>query len=302
MPQISVILPNYNYAKYLSRRIESILNQTYTDFELIILDDASTDNSREVIEKYNDSRISVYFNEINTGNPFMQWDNGVKLAKGKYIWIAEADDYCENNLLETLFKLIITNEDTGIAFCNSQTVDKRGNNIDTFERANKFHCNNFQLKGTDYVIQQLVYQNNISNASAVLFNKEIYLQSANNFQNIEKCGDWFLWINMLQESNVAYTSEKLNYFRRHSESVIKSTDKSFHFYNLKMRRRLSFSENKIKMKNKSLQHNDLGELGLWQIQNKNVFTGIVNILKASILNFSFKYLRRLPYIIQKTRK
>ena len=116
MPSVSVILPNYNYARYLPQRIESILNQTFSDFELIILDDASIDNSKEVIESYNDSRISVYYNKVNSGNPFVQWNKGVQIAKGKYIWIAEADDYCELNILEKLVEILEANKNVGIAY------------------------------------------------------------------------------------------------------------------------------------------------------------------------------------------
>ena len=81
-PLVSVIVPNYNYARYLDARIDSILRQTWTDFELILLDDASTDTSREILEKYrNHPRVSrIEFNTQNTGSPFQQWMKGILLA------------------------------------------------------------------------------------------------------------------------------------------------------------------------------------------------------------------------------
>src|SRR5690242_21921320 len=89
-PTVSVIIPNYNHARYLPRRIESVLRQSYQDFELILMDDASTDDSREVLSLYlSDPRVRVQFNEVNSGSPFKQWNKGVKLARGKYVWIAE---------------------------------------------------------------------------------------------------------------------------------------------------------------------------------------------------------------------
>ena len=77
--QVSVIVPNYNYARYLPMRIESILNQTFTDFELILLDDASTDESVSVLEKYrNNKHVShIVVNEQNTGSPVQQWMKGI---------------------------------------------------------------------------------------------------------------------------------------------------------------------------------------------------------------------------------
>jgi glycosyltransferase involved in cell wall biosynthesis len=100
--KVSVIIPNYNHAEYLKQRIDSILNQTYKDFELIILDDCSTDNSREIIDDYTSHFpfITSYYNDINSGSPFTQWDSGVKKAKGEFIWIAESDDFAEADFLE----------------------------------------------------------------------------------------------------------------------------------------------------------------------------------------------------------
>ena len=96
-PLVSVIVPNYCHSMYLDERILSILNQTYNNFELIILDDCSPDNgaSKSVIEKYRDnSHISqIIFNEKNSGSTFKQWEKGINLAKGEFIWIAESDDY-----------------------------------------------------------------------------------------------------------------------------------------------------------------------------------------------------------------
>ena len=101
--KVSVIVPNYNYARYLPIRLESILNQTFKDFELILLDDASTDNSIQILENYrNHPNVSqLVVNKVNTGSPFQQWMKGILLARGEYIWIAEADDIADLQFLET---------------------------------------------------------------------------------------------------------------------------------------------------------------------------------------------------------
>jgi len=105
MPKVSVIVPNYNHAPYLRQRIESILNQTYQDFEVILLDDCSTDNSRDILNNYrNQSKVShCIFNAVNGKSAFQQWQKGVQLAKGEYIWIAESDDWAEPEFLEVFF-------------------------------------------------------------------------------------------------------------------------------------------------------------------------------------------------------
>ena len=128
-PKISIIVPNYNYAYFLDKRIESILKQTYTDYEIILLDDASSDDSVKVLEKYkNNPHVSqIVVNEQNTGSPFKQWMKGILLAKGEWIWIAEADDLCEPTFLETCMHYIKT--ESNIAICNTGSVyiDTEGN-------------------------------------------------------------------------------------------------------------------------------------------------------------------------------
>ena len=99
---VSVIIPNYCHAQYLDQRIQSVLEQTYQNFEVIILDDKSTDNSLEVIDKYRSHPkvAKVIINEVNSGSPFKQWERGINEASGDIIWIAESDDYCTPDFLE----------------------------------------------------------------------------------------------------------------------------------------------------------------------------------------------------------
>ena len=99
---VSVIIPNYCHAPYLRQRIDSVLAQSYPDFEVVLLDDCSTDGSREVIERYrNHPRIKqIVYNDRNGGSAFAQWRKGFALTQGEYIWIAESDDYADPAFLE----------------------------------------------------------------------------------------------------------------------------------------------------------------------------------------------------------
>src|SRR3984893_17231816 len=102
-PKVSVIIPNYNHAAYLRQRIDTVLRQTYQDFEVILMDDCSTDDSRTIISEYSsDPRIRIELNETNSGSTFRQWKKGIALARGEYIWIAESDDYSDERFLEQL--------------------------------------------------------------------------------------------------------------------------------------------------------------------------------------------------------
>ena len=102
-PMVSVIVPNYNHAKYLPERLESVFSQSYADYEVILLDDGSTDGSAALLEacRSNPHVSHVELNLQNSGgHPFAQWEKGIRLAKGKYVWIAESDDRAEPTFLE----------------------------------------------------------------------------------------------------------------------------------------------------------------------------------------------------------
>ena len=95
-------MPNYNHARFLPERLKSIVDQKYGSSELIILDDCSTDNSRDVIRAFAESYSGdcrVVFNKVNSKNVFKQWQKGLELATGELIWICESDDTCEANRL-----------------------------------------------------------------------------------------------------------------------------------------------------------------------------------------------------------
>ena len=143
---VSVILPNYNHELYLQQRIESILNQTFHDFELIILDDCSTDESRQVIEAYrvHPKVTKIIYNNQNSGNTFRQWKKGIEEAKGQFIWIAESDDYCNDTFLEYMIIPFRENPSISICQCNSDWVDEQGKTIlsDTYFRGVSFFDGN----------------------------------------------------------------------------------------------------------------------------------------------------------------
>ncbi len=123
-PKVSVIVPNYNYARFLDRRLQSILNQTYTDLEIIYHDDCSTDDSEAVFAKYRSHpQIRAYENETNSGNAYAPINKCVALARGNYIWVAQADDYIEPTFLEVLVPILEENPNVGIAYCQSLMVD-----------------------------------------------------------------------------------------------------------------------------------------------------------------------------------
>lgn len=205
--------------------MQSVLNQTFQDFEVIYLDDASTDNSEEVFSKFkNDPRIRAIRNKSNSGSPFHQWNKGAKEACGEYLWFAEADDYCEETLLETLVAELDKSPKVGIAFCESHVVDESdGANGKASQwahvREGDRWQSGFRMNGLEACHDFLLWRNVISNASAVLLRKSNFNQVGGADDTMCVAGDWMLWSKMLLVSDLAFIAEPLNFYRYHQHSA-----------------------------------------------------------------------------------
>lgn len=217
---VSVIIPNYNHALYLDERIQSVLNQTYQNFEIIILDDASPDNdaSKSVIEKYkgNPHISHIIYNAHNSGSTFKQWNKGFHLAKGQYIWIAESDDYCKSDFLARIMDSI-NSENVAIAYSSSVLVDSTGKELRVSDIAVKIPVGLFN--GIEFVKQYMCKNNSIWNASAVVFKKEYALQLNPIYTTFKSAGDHLFWILLAEKGDVIHIPDELNYFRQHDVKV-----------------------------------------------------------------------------------
>ncbi len=215
-PFVSIIIPNYNHAEFLNQRIDSVLNQTYKNFEVIILDDKSTDRSIDIIKKYkNNQHIShIIENSQNSGSPFIQWQKGFSLTKGDLIWIAESDDACDIKLLETLINEFNKDENCVLAFCKSIKIDINGNQIGEAGMKTDLHMN-----GKDFFDKYLYRYCFITNASSAIFKKDILHQIDWKHTRFKGSGDWILWIEVSRCGNIAYINQPLNFFRIHGSNT-----------------------------------------------------------------------------------
>jgi glycosyltransferase involved in cell wall biosynthesis len=224
MISVSVIVPNYNHASFLKKRIDSIINQTFQNFELILLDDASTDSSKLILEKYkNHPKVSqLIYNKNNSGNTFSQWKKGIKFAKGKYIWIAESDDWTKDTFLEKLIPFLENNDDNQLVFCNSTCIDEKEKIISMKKFSQTRWKVSYSKDGNKEILDELIFHNSICNASAIIFRKKDIEKI--NFLNLKYSGDWKAVIDILHNNKFYYHAEKLNYYRINRKGVTFSND------------------------------------------------------------------------------
>lgn len=234
MHKVSIIIPNYNHSVYLKQRIESVLNQTYQDFEVILLDDCSTDNSGVVLSGYakHPKVAHLIINTNNSGSTFKQWEKGIKLAQGKYIWIAESDDFANLCFLEKLVPIIESNPKIGIAYCQSYKVDENGMNIgNMIEWTNDLDNARWKTDYTNNGLAELekyfIYKNTIPNASAAIFRKAAIVLNRK-LHKFFLCGDKYFYTQILLRNDIAFCAEPLNYYRFHTNTV----RKKINHYNL----------------------------------------------------------------------
>lgn len=221
MALVSVIIPNYNHAPFLKERIDTVLNQTYQDFEIIILDDCSTDNSREIIESYrgNDKISKIIYNQENSGNTFKQWTKGISYSKGDWIWIAESDDWCSEFFLEHLVTDLINDPSIAFSYCQSYIYEENNTVRINWQKV-PFKL---RIKKDQFFKEYMLIGNAVYNASMVIFNKKLYNKlDSKEFLNYKYSGDWVFWTDMSRMGDVIRSSELLNNYRKTSDLNVSS--------------------------------------------------------------------------------
>jgi glycosyltransferase involved in cell wall biosynthesis len=222
-PNVSIIIPNYNHQKFLQQRLDSVFNQTYQDFEVIILDDASTDESLNLLVEYKNHPKVTFFlvNETNSGSPFIQWKKGIELAKGKFIWIAESDDFCALNFLETMMTILENEDKTCLAFSNSllkNLITRKEEILITNIKSGVY--DNFDNKFLyDWFINYSNFR--IVNASSCVFRKaSIKASILEKITQHRYSGDKLFWTNLLlQNPYFGYHQDPINIHTFHENTT-----------------------------------------------------------------------------------
>ena len=225
MAKISIIVPIHHWTTYLKQRLDSIYQQTYPNFEVILLVDSSLDDSLEILKSYAGRQNTVLAdNETNSNSLFPQWQKGLEISRGEYIWVAEADDFASPFFLKRLVKIMDENPQVGLAYAQSWIVDRQGiicgsakSWTDNLDPQRWGH--GFINSGADEITKFLVYKNTIPCTSAVLLRKSS-LQQCRGLLNGELTKSLsikdrrLLWIDVLSRADIAFVPDCLNYWRQ----------------------------------------------------------------------------------------
>ena len=231
-PKVSVIIPNYNYERYVLQRLLSVIRQSYRPYEILFLDDCSADGSIGIADRILGSSgipFRIICNSVNQGT-FTQWIRGIREARGDLIWIAEADDFCEESFLEVLVEAF-RDPEVALAYSQSRQIDETGGILaeDYLDYTGDISATKWLERyvrdGIDEIRDTLAIKNTIPNASAVVMRRPDPLTLEGIHSGLTVAGDWLTYVEVLCQGKIAYYPQALNSHRRHRCGATLGSDK-----------------------------------------------------------------------------
>ena len=219
---ISVIIPLYNTAEYIGECLESLLIQTFQDFEVIVVDDCSTDNSVAIVESYRpkfNGRLTLTKTEKNSGGGgYVPRNVGFKLAKGKYVYFADADDFLLGSALETFYKTAEENEvDVIYTAIRYELMKPNDLRVSKDNKKENFVSRILEDKEFDEFLQGLFFKDNFSQPWVYFVRREFLLQNSIIFPEILKAGDYLWAVNICcQVKKIFKLTKPLYFYRRYN--------------------------------------------------------------------------------------
>ena len=209
MPKVSVIIPTYNRANYVGEAIESVLAQTYQDYEIIVVDDGSTDNTREVVQKYSDRMKYLY--QDNRGEPGGR-NTGILVSQGEYLVFLDSDDLLMPTKLEEQVAFLDSNPEIGVVYSDTYLCDETGRllGLQSDIVSHRLQSGN--------IFEELLRGGFIPINSAMV--RRACLDDVGLFDEARPMSpDWELWLRVAQRYNFAYQNWPLAVYRIHSAMV-----------------------------------------------------------------------------------
>ena len=224
---VSVVVASYNHAGYLTRRMDSLVGQTYPNLEILVIDDRSPDNSLEILETYESHpKVTLIRRETNGGWVTVS-NQGIGMAQGEYVLFANCDDDCEPRMIERLVEALKRNPAAGVAFCRSLMVDEGGqvlgDDYEVREASFRTRCAADTFIARDEMRRFLLHSCVIPNLSAALIRRDCFDAAGKLTPDYRACSDWDLFFRIAEHFDFCYVAEPLNHFRQHATTIRSAT-------------------------------------------------------------------------------
>jgi glycosyltransferase involved in cell wall biosynthesis len=216
MPKISVIIPTYNSSLFIKRAVQSVISQTFTDWELLVVDDCSTDNTTELVNEFakNDSRIKLFKTSSNSGGPAIPKNIGFKVSKGEFIAYLDHDDEWLPNKLNEQINLFINSpkKNLGLVSCGALLIDDTGKRFGVFIPTKK-----------ENPFPEILLRNPIYSNSSVLIKREVIEMVGERDETMKYSEDWDMWIRITKAGyEIEYVYKPLFRYYFHKENATKT--------------------------------------------------------------------------------
>lgn len=224
---VSAVVASYNHARYLPRRMDSLIGQTHAALEILVIDDCSPDNSREVLAAYRGApRVTLLDRQTNGGWVAVS-NQGIELTGGEYVLFANCDDFCDPRMIERLVAALAAHPTAGVAFCRSIMVDEHdraiGDDFHVREKAFRDRCAADAFLTGDEMRRFLMHSCVIPNLSAALIRRSCFDAVGVLVSDYKACSDWELFFRIADHFDFCYVAEPLNSFRQHARSIRSAT-------------------------------------------------------------------------------
>jgi len=223
-PEISIVIPAYNHARYVEQAIKSVLGQTFQDWELIVIDDGSTDDTGKVIDAcaYH-PRVTICHQRNRGLSPTL--NKGLEMARGRYFNFLPSDDFFHPDKLASQIEFIKTSGELAAVFCDQTPVDSEGDPVEGDAIAS---WSEVKYTAADEILPKL-FERNFIPAPSALINTQVLRNVGGFDESLTYTQDYDLWIRILPGNEIHWLHKKLLYYRWHGENLTFEADEPIHF-------------------------------------------------------------------------
>jgi glycosyltransferase involved in cell wall biosynthesis len=286
--KVSIVIPTFNRKDFLARALESVLNQTYENYEIIVVDDGSTDGTKEFIqENFNDPRLNYFYKE-NEGLPSKTRNFGITKCSGEYIAFLDSDDYWFKDKLKEQVKILDQNVNFALV-CSSAQAKKNNNDIT---------INSYRYKKNGFVFWWLILRNFIITSSVIV--RKSILDETGNFLDTKEfkiAEDLDLWLRITRHHKIAFIEEPQLFYEFDSENISSNHISNLDYVDRVVRRNLEKTQLPSIIRNKIYSITHLKKFLL----SRNSKSEAISHLKSCINIDRFSIIARIFLIIYKLR-